>query len=94
LQAEKALCKNAKVFDNSLMVGVVECTDTAVINQTRQSALRPAPIERTTQKRTIDDVLDEENLYVAQRKRLRTDEELVKPERGIWSRILDNVLSF
>jgi hypothetical protein len=87
------LCKNAKVFDNTLMVGVVECTDTCVINQTRQSVLRPAPIERAP-KRSIDEILVEEDSYFAQRKRLKQDDELVRPERGIWARILDNVLSF
>jgi hypothetical protein len=79
------------------MVGVVECIDPSIIRQqspqTQQPAILQAPVERS-HKRSLDEILYEEDAYFAQRKRLRQADEAIRPEKGFWQIMYDNIFSF
>ncbi|KAF0983024.1 hypothetical protein FDP41_011002 [Naegleria fowleri] len=57
IQADKALSKNGKIFDGVLMIGVVECLDTEILQLQQRER---DSFESYAKKRTFDDHSEEE----------------------------------
>lgn len=98
-EAEKALSKNGKMFDQVLMIGVVECTDPSVTNKPKKKhylVRRPQDlpdrdklVNVTGTKRVFSESTIEDQQASGIEKRRRPE-----PQKSIFAKVLDNIFKF
>jgi hypothetical protein len=99
-EAEKALSKNAKIFDQVLMIGVVECTDPSVTNKPKKKhylVRRPQDlpdrdkiVNVTGTKRIFSESTIEDQQEPGTTEKRRRPE----PQKSIFAKVLDNIFKF